>query len=799
MDCQLCSFLIEPQAVERLQHSAASRVAPPLEAASISSFVAKLELFTETMWVPDPLGVEREVEVPVLSLCFDYAGTAIRAADRRERFFVSAPTGVQMVERDRSGEARAQCLLESFGAVEVGCVESYAAPFDSAADYLVHPDGNVHAWCSFTAYAVPQLRALGWIVQIPADYPYRVVADEARWYAGLEPLDPEEEGDWFSLELGVNIDGRRVNLLPALVELLDECPDNESLEALLRLPTRYRVLPVGDEGYLPVPPERLRSLLRVVLELYRGERLESGALCLPRSRTAFVADLDAAFAYTGSGLTWYGDTAAVAHGRSLAGPPPAVPCTTRGLQVGLRPYQAEGVAWLQHLREHEAGGVLADDMGLGKTLQTVAHLLIEKESGRLLRPCLIIVPKSLVGNWQRELERFAPDLAVLCVTGPRRAEKLKAVATADVVITTYPLLVRDLAVLNVHEFHYVILDEAQCIKNPKSLAHGAVKTLHARHRLCLSGTPVENHLGELWALFDFLMPGFLGDSERFRIKYRSPIERGGSEGVLESLRHVVSPFILRRMKEHVARELPPKTEIVRPVELDGDQRELYESIRVAAHGEVRRMIRKKGVGGSAIAILDALMKLRQVCCDPRLLRTETAREVQNSAKYEMFFELLELQLSQGRRVLVFSQFTRMLALLGRGLDERGIAYAELTGSTPDRQKSIDAFQGLKVDVFLISLKAGGTGLNLTSADTVIHYDPWWNAAAQSQATDRAYRIGQTRPVFVYDLIVSGSVEERMLRLQQRKAELSRTLLGGGSPGVQLNESDLDDLFAPLAE
>lgn len=211
------------------------------------------------------------------------------------------------------------------------------------------------------------------------------------------------------------------------------------------------------------------------------------------------------------------------------------------------------------------------------------------------------------------------------------------------------------------------------------------------------------------------------------------------------------------------------------------------------------MIRKKGVGGSAIAILDALMKLRQVCCDPRLLRTETAREVQQSAKYAMFFELLELQLSQGRRVLVFSQFTRMLALLGRGLDERGIAFAELTGSTPDRQKSIDAFQAHEVDVFLISLKAGGTGLNLTSADTVIHYDPWWNAAAQSQATDRAYRIGQTRPVFVYDLIVSGSVEERMLRLQQRKSELSRTLLGGGSPGVQLNESDLDDLFAPLAE
>jgi superfamily II DNA or RNA helicase len=773
-----------------------------VKAAPPSGFLARLRLDTEQMWVADEQGEEREVCVPVLMLTFDYAGTEIRASDRRERFFVAREGGVAMVERDRAGEARAQCLLESFGAVEVACADGYCPPLDSQADYLVHPDGNLHAWCSFTAYAVPQLGALGWAVEIAPGYPYRVVSDDAPWYAGLEAgalEEEEEQNDWFSLELGIEIDGRRVNLLPALVELLDECADEDSLESLLRMPTRFRVLDTGDGKYLPVPPERLRSLLRVVVELYRGERLESGALCLSKNRTAVVADLDAAFASTGSRLLWHGDQAAYERGRSLAAPSHATPPVAVGLGAGLRPYQAEGVAWLQHLREHDVGGILADDMGLGKTLQTIAHLVIEKEAGRMRAPTLVIMPKSLLGNWQRELAKFAPGLKVCTLAGARRAERMKEIDSADVVLTSYPVLVRDHAQLTQREFYYVVLDEAQAIKNPKSLASGAAKALPAQHRICLSGTPVENHLGELWSLFDFLMPGFLGDAERFRIKYRNPIERAANQGVLESLRHVVSPFILRRMKEHVARELPPKTQIVRPVDLDGDQRDLYESIRVAAHGEVRSLIKKKGIAGSAILILDALMKLRQVCCDPRLVSSEAAQSVRASAKYDLFFELLELQLSQGRRILVFSQFTRMLALLGAGLRERGIPFVELTGQTADRQKSVDRFQNGEVDVFLISLKAGGTGLNLTRADTVVHYDPWWNSAAQSQATDRAYRIGQTQPVFVYDLIVSGSVEERMLRLQAKKAELSRTLLSGAGLGQALSEDDLEDLFAPLSE
>jgi superfamily II DNA or RNA helicase len=737
----------------------------------------------------------KEQDVPVISLCFDYEGVRVRAADRRERFFVARPAGMAMVGRDRVGEARAQCVLEGFGAIELGQFEEVAPDLDTDADYIVQLDGNVHSYCSFSAYALPQLRTLGWNIEVDPSYPYQVVETDAPWYAAIEP--DEQRTDWFGLELGIQVDGKRVNMLPAMLELLDGCADGETLEALLKQPARFRVVPVGHNKYLPVPPERLRALMQVLLEMYRGEKLEDGALCFPRSRAGSVAKLDWALGSSGR-LLWSGITSVVEKARQLhqLPKPMALPM---GLQAKLRPYQEDGVKWLGQLIEHEAGGVLADDMGLGKTLQTIAHLVREKESGRMDRPCLVVMPTSLVGNWQRELGKFAPALKVCVLHGPKRELQRGQVAGADVVITTYPLLVRDIESFENQPFYLMILDEAQAIKNPRSLAARAVRQISAQHRMCLSGTPVENNLEELWSLFDFLMPGFLGTAEKFRSHFRIPIERSGNQQRLEALRDAVTPFILRRMKESVAKDLPPKTEIVRPVELADDQRELYESIRVAAHGDVRRAIRQKGVTASTIAILDALMKLRQVCCDPRLVSVPSARRVKGSAKCELFFELLTQQLEQGRRVLVFSQFTRMLDLMAQGLNERKIAYVELTGATQDRQKAVDRFEGREVDVFLISLKAGGTGLNLTSADTVIHYDPWWNGASQAQATDRAYRIGQTRPVFVYNLIVAGSVEERMLRLQQRKAQLASSLLGLANAPTALSECDLDDLFAPLAD
>ena len=364
-------------------------------------------------------------------------------------------------------------------------------------------------------------------------------------------------------------------------------------------------------------------------------------------------------------------------------------------------------------------------------------------------------------------------------------------------MTTYPVVVRDEERFAGQRFHMAVLDEAQNIKNARSQARRALERVPAEHRVCLTGTPVENHLGELWSIFDWLTPGLLGDELSFRRFWRQPVEQRRDAERLAALREIVAPYVLRRLKRDVARELPPKTELSVPVELGRDQRELYEAIRVAAHGDVRKAIRAKGVAASAVTILDALTKLRQVCCDPRLVAMSAARGVRESAKLDAFLEMLGDQLAGGHRVLVFSQFTSMLALLSESLRARDVGYLILTGETRDRQRVVDAFEEGRADVFLISLKAGGTGLNLTSADTVVHYDPWWNPAAQAQATDRAYRIGQTRPVFVHNLYVAGSVEERVLALQQRKRWLSTTLLGDGSGAPPLDEADIDALFAPI--
>ncbi len=689
---------------------------------------------------------------------------------------------------DPALEVQLRYTLESFGAVEIACLDDYATVPGSKADYLVRVEDDVHELCGFSAYAVPQLRALGWHVDVADDYRWQVVQTDAPWYATLS----DDDGDWFSLELGVEVGGCRVNLLPTLLDMLDGAA---SLRSLARSSRRCIAVPLDERRYVPLEPESLRRVLKVLLELYSGDPTPNGALRFPAAQTAALAGIDAALEER---VEWDGDTDACERAIALAtGPAGAADVVQpRNLRATLRPYQAEGLAWLQHLRAHDAGGILADDMGLGKTLQTIAHLALEKEMCRSPLPSLVVAPTSLVGNWRRELRKFAPHMSSVVLHGPRRHAAWSDVPFADVVITTYPILVRDKERFDEHRFHICVLDEAQTIKNRRSQAHKAACALRANHRVCLSGTPVENDLGELWSQFNFLMPGMLGDAARFKEAFRIPIERESCDDRLDLLRERVSPFIMRRTKDEVAKDLPKKTEIVRAVDLDGDQRELYESIRMAAHARVRKTIAQKGISSSTIAILDALMKLRQVCCDPRLVGVAAARDVERSAKYQFLFELLPQQLAQGRRALVFSQFTGMLALIADGLAERGIRYSLLTGSTRDRQAAVDEFEGRHTDVFLISLKAGGTGLNLTSADTVIHYDPWWNPAAQAQATDRAYRIGQTKPVFVYNLIAAGSVEERMLQLQERKRHLAQSILAPGG-GVGLDEREVDDLFAPL--
>jgi SNF2 family DNA or RNA helicase len=368
-------------------------------------------------------------------------------------------------------------------------------------------------------------------------------------------------------------------------------------------------------------------------------------------------------------------------------------------------------------------------------------------------------------------------------------------------LTTYALLPRDLEKLAEHEFHLLILDESHYIKNTRSKAAQSAGMLRARHRLCLSGTPLENHLGELWSQFHFLLPDLLGDEKSFNAQFRYPIERAGDKqrGALLSRR--LQPFLLRRTKDNVAKELPSKTEMVRKVELTGAQRDLYETVRLAMDQKVRDEIGKKGVARSQIVILEALLKLRQVCCDPRLVKSLPARKNgAGSAKLIDLMQMVEDLLDEGRKILIFSQFTSMLKLIEEELTQRAITYALLTGETRDRAAQVAAFQQGAVPIFLISLKAGGVGLNLTAADTVIHYDPWWNPAAENQATDRAWRIGQDKPVFVYKLIAKGTLEEKIQLLQQKKANLAHSILAEGEAhGMALTQEDLQQIFAPLVD
>jgi superfamily II DNA or RNA helicase len=736
------------------------------------------------------------VAVPLVRLGFDYQGAWVSAGD-------PSPTASrcrdQVLERVvRNGEAERRLLerLRETGLEPLTTAGlALEVPPEHQNDLTLLGQPADTAWFRWVLGTLPMLRAEGWRVQVDEAFPYQVMEPPAEWYAEVD----EEAGghDWFDLELGITLGETRVNLLPLLLDVLrgrqlaaQRLADMEDDEPLL--------LRLDDGRYLPVPAGRVRNILGVLLELHDDAPLDpTGRLALSRLNAAQLGELDRVMA--GARLRWLGGERLRVLGerlRDFQGIAPAqVP---EGFTTDLRPYQIDGLSWLQFLREYGLGGILADDMGLGKTVQTLAHLLIERRSGRMDRPSLVVAPTSLMVNWQREAQRFAPELTVLLLHGPSRKRLYPLIHEHDLVLTTYPLLPRDAEALLAQAFHLVILDEAQVIKNPRAKATRVALELDARHRLCLTGTPMENHLGELWSLFNFLMPGLLGEERRFRKLFRQPIEKHADGGRREALIRRVHPFLLRRTKEQVMAELPPKTEILRTVELEGPQRDLYETIRLAMHDKVRAAVASKGVGRSHVVILDALLKLRQVCCDPGLLKMEAARRVRQSAKRALLMDLLPEMVEEGRRILLFSQFTSMLRIIEAQLREAGLPYVKLTGQTRDRATPITHFQTGEVPVFLVSLKAGGTGLNLTAADTVIHYDPWWNPAVEAQATDRAHRIGQEKPVFVYKLITAGTVEEKILALQQKKADLARSLFEGGQAGPELSAADLEALFEPLA-
>jgi SNF2 family DNA or RNA helicase len=417
--------------------------------------------------------------------------------------------------------------------------------------------------------------------------------------------------------------------------------------------------------------------------------------------------------------------------------------------------------------------------------------------GRADRPSLVVAPTSLMANWRMEAERFAPALKLLTLHGPDRRARFDAIPGRDLVLTTYALLPRDRDVLLAEPWHAVIVDEAQNVKNPGTNAARILRQLEARQRFCLTGTPVENHLGELWALMDFLNPGLLGDRRHFARAFRVPIEKNDDAARRQALARRVRPFLLRRTKAQVAAELPPKTEIIEPIEMEAAQSAIYEAVRLTMHRKVREAVAAKGLDRSRIIILDALLKLRQVCCDPRLVKLPSVKKSgAASAKLIRLMEMLEELVEEGRRVLLFSQFTSMLALIEERLAAAHITFVKITGDVRDRATPVKRFQAGEVPVFLISLKAGGTGLNLTAADTVILYDPWWNPAVEAQAVDRSHRIGQDKPVFVHRLVTLKTIEEKMLELQRRKGALAEGLFDPEAGGpLDIAADDIEVLLA----
>ena len=542
-------------------------------------------------------------------------------------------------------------------------------------------------------------------------------------------------------------------------------------EAVLSAHDLQRLLQSGKpqlklaDGRIAVPDADLASDLEEVLRDCDPSQ-ERGAYKLRQSQRGYIES---------SIAEWTGKTSP---------PAPALDAKALGpLRERLRPYQIEGALWLLKNARNSSAGLLADEMGLGKTIQALATM------EALPGPHLVVCPSSLVWNWSREASVFCPNLRVLTIEGPERAERFPKIPDHDLIITSYALLRRDAEHYKAFVFSTTILDEAQHIKNPSSQNARAACAIRSKSRFILTGTPLENSIRDLWSLFDFLLPGYLGTRKDFQERYEKPLAAGESAGVWPRLLRRVRPWMLRRRKSEILKELPAKIEQIVQVELSPDQKAAYTQLQIAARAEVDAM-RESG-GAARMKVLTALLRLRQACCDLRLLNGDSEAP---SAKLEALLELLGEAVDGGHRTLVFSQFTSMLDLIVPALDEAGISWCRLDGSTKDRGAMVERFQSdASISVFLISLKAGGAGLNLTGADTVIHFDPWWNPAVEAQATDRAHRIGQEKVVTSIKLIARDTVEQRVLEMQAQKRMLSTELLEPDSV-AGLSAQDAHDLI-----
>ncbi|HVU01064.1 MAG TPA: SNF2-related protein [Polyangiaceae bacterium] len=662
------------------------------------------------------------------------------------------------------GQKRATCIRTDIAAQQQAVqalLDLGLQPNESGEAFVAQADVALRFWSEGVG-SLPET----WELYVPEE----LVGVQVRSKPVMMSARVSSGMDWLNVKIGWESEGVSV--------------DRAELEKCLKLGQKY--VKLSDNSYAPLDGNRVQQLMDREIELMTAAG-KTGKL--PLSQAGRVQELlQQADSSTVSSQTkeLFEKLANISEIGKAKKP--------RALKATLRPYQEQGLSWLRFIHDIGSGGVLADDMGLGKTIQTLALLLGLKQDKEDVR-ALIVAPTSVVTNWVREIEKFAPTLTTALWHGAGRKEQADELENANIIVTSYALLRRDIDLLKKLPLTYAILDEAQNIKNPLSATAHAAKELRAAHRLALTGTPIENRLSEIWSIFEFVSPGLLGPLPKFEEKFARPIDQGDSKQAAR-LRAVIHPFILRRTKIEVAKDLPPKIESDKIIDLVPEQRAIYMQVLREVRAQIMGEVERVGVAKSQLHILAGLTKLRQAACDPRLLGLPREFSHEDSGKLMALRELVEECQSSGHKVLVFSQFVSMLKLMREALDEDKIRYEYLDGSTTDRPERIERFQtDPTIPVFLISLKAGGAGLNLTAADTVVHFDPWWNPAVEDQASDRAHRIGQNRVVTVYRLVAAGTIEEKILELKQKKKDLVASVLSEDAGGAKkLTREDLDDLF-----
>jgi len=630
---------------------------------------------------------------------------------------------------------------------------------------------------NFLGSGVPKILRKGWTVEL--DGRIEPFAETIERITPTIRVNESESGDYFDVSYDYNIESGSIS-------------EREIQQALLR----------GDSFIerngrtILLDADAIKQTLEVFKDCMIGEGEEEGSFRVPSIHSSYIeASLQQLQDVELTANKEWLDRARQQNEQDTVEEVELSP----HLNATLRSYQHAGVNWLKFLENRGFCGILADEMGLGKTIQTLAWIQLKRsfEADKNL-PVLIVCPTSLVENWKEEIEKFTPNLKTVILHGPRRHPLWKKVNKSDVVITSYALMRRDIEKHLEFTYSIAILDEAQHIKNRVTQNAVAAKKIKANHRLVLTGTPIENGVTDLWSIMDFLMPGYLGKHTDFRDFYELPIQNGGEEGeyVQAKLRRKLHPFLLRRLKKDVAKDLPPKIERIAPCNLTQDQHRVYTQLLEESKRKISDIVEKDGFNKSRMEILKTLLRLRQTCCHIDLLKLENIKSKHPSAKMELFFELLNEALDSKHRVLVFSQFTSMLAILKKEMAERDLPFCYLDGGTKDRQSVVREFnKNHDIPVFLMSLKAGGTGLNLTGADMVIHFDPWWNPAVEAQATDRAHRIGQKRTVYSVKLITKGTVEEKVLAMQQRKQSvIDATLTTDEQVMQKLTWDDVQELL-----